>query len=80
MTAPATVVVVDDHELLAQSVCYALTARGLRARPLPVTAAFTSLGVCKARGTPRRAALHIATPLAFTPEPSTQALSVAVAS
>jgi DNA-binding NarL/FixJ family response regulator len=36
MSAP-TVTVLDDHELLAQSVCYALTARGVDARPLQLT-------------------------------------------
>ena len=33
----------------------------LSARPLPVTAALTSLGVCMARGRPRSAAASIAT-------------------
>ena len=33
----------------------------LSARPLPVTAALTSLGVCSATGSPRRAAHTIAT-------------------
>ena len=33
----------------------------LSARPLPVTAALTSLGVCSATGRPRRAAQTIAT-------------------
>ena len=37
----------------------------LSARPLPETAAFTSLGVCSATGSPRRAAAHIAIPLAW---------------
>src|SRR5204863_9319565 len=36
----------------------------LSALPLPVTAAFTSLGVCSATGIPRRAATRIAMPLA----------------
>lgn len=37
----------------------------LSARPLPVTAALTSLGVCRATGMPRRAAHSIATALAW---------------
>ena len=37
----------------------------LSARPLPVTAALTSLGVCSATGMPRRAAATIATPLTW---------------
>ena len=37
----------------------------LSARPLPDTAAFTSLGVCSATGRPRRAAQTIAMPLAW---------------
>src|SRR3954453_7757933 len=36
----------------------------LSARPEPVTAAFTSLGVCSATGSPRLAATTIATPAA----------------
>ena len=35
----------------------------LSARPLPLTAALTSLGVCRATGMPRRAAATIATAL-----------------
>ena len=37
----------------------------LSARPLPVTAALTSLGVCRATGRPRRAAHSMATALAW---------------
>ena len=37
----------------------------LSARPLPVTAALTSLGVCRATGMPRRAAHSMATALAW---------------
>src|SRR4029079_14966954 len=37
----------------------------LSARPLPDTAALTSLGVCSAMGSPRRAAHTIAMPLAW---------------
>ena len=37
----------------------------LSARPLPVTAALTSLGVWSTTGSPRRAAATIATPLAW---------------
>ena len=37
----------------------------LSARPLPDTAALTSLGVCSATGSPRRAAHTIAMPLAW---------------
>jgi hypothetical protein len=37
----------------------------LVARPLPDTAAFTSLGVCNAIGSPRRAATTNAIPLAW---------------
>src|SRR6476659_2934769 len=37
----------------------------LSARPLPETAALTSLGVCRATGRPRRAAATIAMPLAW---------------
>ena len=37
----------------------------LSARPLPETAALTSLGVCRATGSPRRAATTIAMPLAW---------------
>ena len=37
----------------------------LPARPEPVMAAFTSLGVCNATGYPRRAATSIATPAAW---------------
>ena len=37
----------------------------LSARPLPVTAALTSLGVCSATGSPRRAATSSAMPLAW---------------
>ena len=37
----------------------------LSARPLPDTAALTSLGVCRAIGSPRRAAQTIAIPLAW---------------
>ena len=36
----------------------------LSARPLPDTAALTSLGVCSATGSPRRAAATMARPLA----------------
>ena len=37
----------------------------LSARPEPVIAALTSLGVCSATGIPRRAATSIATPAAW---------------
>lgn len=42
-----TVFVVDDHELLAQSVCYAFTARGLQARPLPVSTVDALVGAVR---------------------------------
>jgi DNA-binding NarL/FixJ family response regulator len=44
----ARIRVLDDHELLAQSVCYALAARGYDAAPLPVDEPDTVLAAVRA--------------------------------